>query len=200
MSTWTTKALSRTRNYIVLKHKLKGVNYTVHGVKFRDGFAVVEKDSKTYNMLKQMPILKNAQELPLTFLQQCKFITRILDIKIVYGQDVYRCFIEQLEKEQNSKYLEELVQKESAHLQTGGCSYRFKSNLLCEQQAVENSPSQYCQRHILEDTQLEALGVHVPRYIAKDEKEKIKNKIIRQLKDVKKVTNGEIFTDEQEAK
>lgn len=200
MSTWTTKALNRDRNYIVLKHTLKGVNYTVHGIKFRDGFAVVEKDGKTHNMLKKMPILKTAQELPLTFLQHCKFITRLIDIKIVYGQDVYRTFLQQLELEQNGKALEIQHQKEIDHLQLGGCSYRFDSKLLCTQQAVENSPSQYCQRHILEDTQLEAIGIHVPKFIAKDEKDKIKTKIIRQLKDVKKVTNGENNSNEQEAK
>lgn len=108
MSVWTTKTQSRDREYIVLRHTLRGVNYIVGGVRFRDSYAVVEKGSKTYTMLKRIPVLKNAQEYPLTHLKSLNFITRVADIKQVYGQDVYIKF---LAAEQEKSQAEELLKK-----------------------------------------------------------------------------------------
>ena len=98
MSVWTTKSLDRDRNYIVIKHSLKGVNHIVNGVKFRDSYAVVEKDSKTYFNLKRVPNLKSPKEFPLMYLLELPFITKVLDIKTVYGHDVYRMFLKQWQK------------------------------------------------------------------------------------------------------
>lgn len=103
MSVWTTKSLERDRVYIVLQHTLKGVNYVVNGVKFRNSYAVVEKDSKTYHSLKKVPVLRSAKEFPLTHLKKLAFITRTIDIKTVYGQDVYRRFLEEENKEKLSQ-------------------------------------------------------------------------------------------------
>ena len=89
MSVWTTKALERDANYIVMKHKLRGFNGNICGVKFRDSYGVVEKDSKTYRTLKSTMMLRNAPEYPLTFLIRLPFITRSADIQHVYGRDVY---------------------------------------------------------------------------------------------------------------
>jgi len=117
MSVWTTKSLDRDRNYIVIKHSLKGVNNIINGVKFRDGYAVVEKGSKTYFNLKKIPNLKFSKEFPLMYLLKLPFITKILDIKTVFGQDVYRTFLKQwqehqhlqaLQKQKEEKLLEQL--------------------------------------------------------------------------------------------
>lgn len=93
MSVWSTKSLGRDRDYIVLQHTLKGVNYVINGVKFRDSYAVVERDSKTYYMLKRVPVLRGAKEFPITYLSSLRFITRQSDIKTIYGQDVYSVFL-----------------------------------------------------------------------------------------------------------
>ena len=93
MSVWTTKSLDRHREYIVLRHTLRGVNHIVSGVRFRNSYAVVEKDSKTHKALKKIPVLRRAQEYPLTHLRALKFITRTADIRTVFGQDVYHKFL-----------------------------------------------------------------------------------------------------------
>jgi hypothetical protein len=98
MSVWTTTSQVGEKKYIVLQHTLKGVNHTVNGIKFRDGYAVVEKDSKTYYFLKRIPVLKAAKEYPLLHLRNLHFITRALDIRTVYGQDVYAKFLQEEEK------------------------------------------------------------------------------------------------------
>jgi hypothetical protein len=117
MSIWTTKTLDRGREYIVIKHTLRGVNYVVNGIRFRESYAVVEKGSKTYAMLKKIPVLRQAEEFPLSHLRKLKFITRIADIKQVYGQDVYVKFLEaeKQQKEADSLLKElELSAKEDA--------------------------------------------------------------------------------------
>lgn len=99
MSVWSTKAFDKERNYIVLQHSLRGVNYVINGIRFRNSYAVVEKDSKTYFNLKRVPVLRAAKEYPLTYLAKLPFITRHQDIKMVYGQDVYVSFLREFEKE-----------------------------------------------------------------------------------------------------
>lgn len=93
MSVWTTRSQNRDRNYVVLQHSLRGVNYVVNGVRFRDSYAVVEKGSKTYSALKRVPVLRSAKEFPLTHLAKLAFISRQSDIKTVYGQDVYLSYL-----------------------------------------------------------------------------------------------------------
>lgn len=110
MSIWTTRRLDRDREYIVLRHPLKGINNIVNGVKFRDGYAVVAKDSKSHHYLKKIPVLRKALELPLTHLKKLKFITRISDIKMVYGEDVY---LKYLKAEQDAKLANELATKQA---------------------------------------------------------------------------------------
>lgn len=138
MSVWTTKALDRARNYIVIQHTLRGVNYVINGVRFRDSYAVVEKDSKTYYSLKKVPVLRAVKEFPLTYLSKLPFITRPLDIKMVYGQDVYVTFLREQEKEQEAQQaLAELrkLEAQDKALQKREEELRLKQEL--EQKAKE---------------------------------------------------------------
>jgi hypothetical protein len=116
MSFWSTRSLESDKNYVVIQHTLKGVNYVINGVKFRDSYAVVEKDSKTYHFLKKVPVLRAAKEYPLTHLTKLPFITRSMDIKAVYGQDVYRRYLAEIDKDKQSQALakeqeQELLEK-----------------------------------------------------------------------------------------
>ena len=77
MSTWSTKTLGRDKEFVVIQHKIRDINGMINGVKFRGGYAVVEKDSKTYINLKKLPMLKNAPEYPLTHLSNLIFVTRL---------------------------------------------------------------------------------------------------------------------------
>ena len=187
MSVWTTKSSGRDRNYIVMKHTLKGANYILGGIRFRDGYAVVEKGSKTHHMLKQIPVLRHAQEYPLTFLRHLPFITRSLDVKQVYGADVYYNYLRELEVVVTKEKEVAKVEEEIKHVtEKKLCSCRTIGEELCKIEALEESPSSYCMRHILEDPRLLEFGIDVPKFLTKAEKKTMRNKVVTSLKALKK--------------
>ena len=141
MSVWTTKAFEKARDYIVIQHTLRGVNYVVNGIRFRDSYAVVEKNSKTYHTLKRIPVLRATKEFPLTHLAKLPFITRHTDIKMVYGQDVYVSFLREYQEQENQeKALAELqrLEKEDQILKQREEELRLKEELSQKaKQAIE---------------------------------------------------------------
>lgn len=184
MSVWTTKTDNKKRNYIVMKHTLKGVNYVINGIKFRDGYAVVEKDSKTYYMLKKIPVLRKALEYPLLHLRELIFITRPLDVKTVYGQNVYRQYLEVLTTKVKEEVVERKIEEEITHVEENSkCAYRLEgSEELCNMDATIISPSKYCKHHILKDPKLlETIGVEVPRFLSKDQRRKLREEVLEKL-------------------
>lgn len=207
MSYWDTRSSGRRRDYVVLKHNLKGINTTIQGVRFRNGFAVLEKGSKAYLRLKSLPNLKRAKEYPLTYLRLLPFITRTQDIQTVYGRDVYYNYIWAMEEEQKAKQEEEQRAKQEAEqaeqekreqelkqaeeAEKSGdveqkpeitkCTHRTNKGKLCKNDAVEGSPSNYCEIHLLKDPKLKELGIEVPSYMTKKEKKKFKNTVINKL-------------------
>lgn len=186
MSVWTTKSSGKDREFIVIQHKLKNVDYTIQGIKFRAGYAVVEKNSKAYYMLKKMPILKEAKEYPLIHLRSLPFITRTNDVKTVFGQEVYVHYLKQLtevvEKEKEQREEKELVDRVEVR---NRCSCVTKHGALCENEALEASPSGYCKIHILEDPRLSEFGITIPR-LTREERLKFKEKVISILAKAKR--------------
>ena len=165
---WTTKDTGRDCNYVVIKHSLPNINQIVMGVKFRQSFGVVEKDSKIYKQLKKFPFLKNAPEFPITFLKKLPFISRAADIQTVYGIDVYNKYIKAIAletakqlKEEADKLIAEKLKKEAIHLseESPKCRYRHEVGdyykQLCTGDYIPGSPSKYCARHILKDKLLD---------------------------------------------
>lgn len=214
MSVWTTKSLERDRSYIVMQHALRGVNHTINGIKFREGYAVVEKDSKVYFTLKRIPVLRNAKEFPLTHLKKLPFITRTQDIRTVYGQDVYATYLYEVEqakiaeeqaavakREQEVQAKQELEKQLDAAKQANDevkveeikanipilvkCSHRTPDGTLCETDALEYSPSGLCGNHLLEDPRLAEYGFEVPSFMTKDEKKAFRTKVKEGLKKAK---------------
>ena len=194
MSVWVTKSSGRDREYIVLKHTLRGVNYVINGIKFRNSYAVVEKNSKTYVDLKKIPVLRGSLEFPLTFLKKLTFITRPLDVKLVYGADVYVQYLKQLDvdniKELELKELNEKLEKEKTdilHIENKKCSHTtVHTNDLCLFDALEESPTGYCLLHILDEPKLVELGIDVPRFIPKKDKQSTKEQVAQQLRRLKR--------------
>lgn len=197
MSVWLTKSSGLSRDYIVLRHTLRGANYSMNGVKFRNGYAVVEKNSKIHRDLKNIPVLRAAEEFPLIFLRKLPFITRALDVKLVYGADVYTQYLKQLDLELNKEKEQEEVQKqilkqeeEIKHVEEyNRCSHRTERSGgqdLCKEPALEQSPSGYCLRHILDEPKLQELGIDVPKFVPKKDKWASKEKVAKQLATLKK--------------
>jgi len=199
MSVWTTKTLDRVRDYIVIRHSLRGVNHKINGVTFRDGYAVVEKNSKTYVNLMKMPVLNNCLELPLISLKDLKFVNRPLDIQNVYGRDVYVTFLKELEKFNKEQKEAQKIETVKKHIEEGiKCKFvASSSNSLCEKSALDCSPSGFCKYHILEDPQLESMGIEIPKFMTKVQRSKVKDDVITKLQEIKLTSkkveeNGEI--------
>lgn len=175
---------SRPGDYIVIKHALKDMNGLVGGVKFRGGYAVVERNSKVYQQIKKLPMIKGQPEYPLLHLKELSFITRTADIKLIFGIDVYNKYKALIEAQLASKTQEETVKKEEEHIEVHNrCSFRQPSNNeLCSYTALENSPSGYCKKHILEDPKLnEVIDFKIPSRLTKDETKKYKEKVLKKL-------------------
>lgn len=180
--TWTTKTLERVNEYVVIKHALRDMNGNLAGVKFRGGYAVVAKGGKAYKQLKMLPLIKGQPEFPLIFLRKLPFITRTEDVKVVYGQDVYSKYLEQLHVEIDK---EVAVREEVAvvnHTEVKNrCAYTTVKGDLCSNEVFNGSPSKYCKRHLLEDPMLESVGIVLPKRLTKDQKREYKEKVISKL-------------------
>jgi len=189
MSVWSTKALADHQNYIVLKHTVPGVNHTINGVKFRSGYAVVSKPSKTYSNLKKLPVLKNAREFPLTYLQKLPFITRPVDVKIVYGIDVYYNYqkaITELEAIESKVQKEEEIKQHLAdETKCQVMTTDPRGDGLCGKPAVENSGG-FCGYHILEAPIVQDLGIEVPTFMTKQERKDLRHKVVEKVKKLSK--------------
>lgn len=183
MSVWTTKSLNKNQEFVVIKHKLRDINGMINGVKFRAGYAVVEKDSKTYKNLKKLPMLKNAPEYPLTHLRKLLFITRTYDVKLIYGQDVYHKYLEVLKTELNQEKEEKETKAEEEHIEDiKRCNHRTVNGNLCKRPALEVSPAGYCKMHLLEDEEAIKLSkLEIPTRLTRGQKKEYKNKIIERL-------------------
>ena len=179
---WATKSLERAREYVVIKHALKDMNGNIAGVKFRAGYAVVEKGSKAYLQIKKVPLIKNQPELPLIFLRKLPFITRTNDVKVVYGQDVYAQYLEVLHKELEAEQVVAEAVAEEVHVQDlHRCAFTTQAGELCSREAVKGSPSNYCRLHLLEDEKLESVGIVIPKRLTKEQKKEYKDKVASKL-------------------
>lgn len=180
---WTIKSSKKDTKYIVIKHKLKNINSCIGSVKFRGGYAVVEKDSKEHAMIRRLSLLKNAQEFPLTHLRKLPFITRALDIKTIYGADVYAKYMKEV---MATEVVEKEQQEVVEHTEKNLCTCISKSTgKKCNLEASEESPSHYCRLHLLEDPKLEELGIHVPT-LTKDEVKDFRVSVVKKLQKMKK--------------
>lgn len=129
MTVWTNKSTTQYKNYIVIRHPIKGLNTNIGGVRFRDGYGVVEKDSKTYFHLKKIPAVKKFTEYPLDHLLKLKFITRKQDVKLIYGSDVYIKLLSYLKEKEHNEELIKLREKQVDTLQRIEEDKQRKENL-----------------------------------------------------------------------
>jgi hypothetical protein len=179
---WTTRSLSRAKEYVVLQHRLADMNGNIAGVKFRGGYCVVEKGSKSYISLKQLPLLKGGPEFPLIHLRKLKFITRTADVKMVFGQDVYYQYIKELNAVLEAEKAVKEEQAEEAHVEAYSlCAHKTAKGSMCQFPAMEGSPSKYCKMHVLNDPKLVDLGIELPSKMTKEEKKKYKDIVIAKL-------------------
>ncbi len=201
---WSTRSDGRDKEYIVIKHRLNDINGLINGVKFRYGYGVVDKNSKAYFAIKQLPLIKGGQEFPITHLRKLKFITRSQDIQLVYGQDVYYNYLREVKKLQeeeiveiskpskaevltNSKpqVIEETLDSSNSEAESGlQCTHILPNGNRCKGPAEKLSPSSYCKIHLLKDPKLGLYGIEIPTKITKIENKELNARVIKQLEEL----------------
>lgn len=185
MTLWSTRTqdTNREKNYVVIRHRLRDMNGMVHGAKFRGGYTVIDKNSKRYHELRKFPFLKNTAEFPITFLRQLKFVTRSMDVRIIWGQDAYYYYVKAITKLQAEEAEEKKAVEEIAHIEESPrCNFRLKNGNLCKHEAAPLSPSGFCMTHLLLDPELKELGLDIPGKLGRDEKKLYKDKVLKKLK------------------
>jgi hypothetical protein len=191
MSFYTTKSNIVERDYVVIRHGIPNVNSLVMGVRFRDSWAVVERGSKTYHRLRQLPMLKNPEERPLSFLKNLPFITRPMDVKLIYGADVYAKYVVfyQREVEKAEKIRQE--QEEILHMQDETkCKLRLESGNFCKNEVQHPEVTSYCAIHILKDPRLGSIDFKIPTAMTSKERKKLRKSAFNKLKGIKVTEEG----------
>jgi len=140
------------RQYIVVKHQLPGIDTTLLGVRYREGYGVVAKDSKEYYNLKQIKMAIVA-ELPLTFLKTLKCVLNDSQVKAIWGSAVYAAYkkeiskaLKQIEETNESVIIEEIEKHQ--------CEGTTAAGSQCKNDALEGSI--FCKKHIHFDTRIAA--------------------------------------------
>lgn len=182
MSYWNT-AKKDNDEYVVIRHKIPKFNGFINGIRFREGYGVVIKNSKIYSQVKKLPLIKGCEEYPLIHLRQLKFIPRDREIETIFGKDVYKHFMSIKTDTIEQEVYEEKQQEIKIHLEESNlCKHKTKADEYCKMEYFPHSPSYYCKRHIIEDPTIEEVtGYKIPKMMSKKEKKDLKNKILNKL-------------------
>jgi hypothetical protein len=140
------------REYVVVKHQLRGIDTEILGIRYREGYGVVAKNSKEYYNLKKIK-LAVAEEYPLTILKTLKCITNDAQVKTIWGNAVYASYkkaitaaIRQAEKTQEPVLIEEITNVR--------CEGTTAAGQQCKNDSVEGSV--FCKKHIHFDRRIAA--------------------------------------------
>lgn len=136
---------SSNREYIVVKHQIPGITTEILGIRYMDGFGVVARDSKEHKRLKQIRMAV-VDEYPITFLTKVKAVINRTQIKVIWGSDVYRCFLEHQTKK--DKKPEELQQS----VETPRCCATKADGNQCNSMSLRDF--KHCRAHIERDEKL----------------------------------------------
>lgn len=137
---------SSNREYIVVKHQLSGISTEVMGIRYIDGFGVVAKDSKEHKRLKQVR-MAIIDEYPITFLTRVKAVINKSQIKVIWGSDVYRCFLQHEKKnEAKPESLKEAVEQPR-------CAGAKANGSQCNSASLRDF--KHCRSHIEQDEKLQ---------------------------------------------
>ena len=166
---------------VVIKHALKDMNGNLLGVRFRCGYAVVAKNSKIYNSLKQLPLIKGQPDLPISVLMNTSFISRPMDVLTIYGKEAYNAYMQYVEEKLAADKQHAREEAQIAHLEENKCAYQVDKNSMCSHSKVE--PSKYCSRHILEDKELiEKLKIKMPSRLTYEEQISWRAKVLKKIR------------------
>lgn len=134
------------REYIVVKHQISGICTEIMGIRYMDGYGVVAKDSKEHKRLRQVR-MAIIDEYPITFLKNVKSVINKPQIKVIWGSDVYRCFL------QHEKAKEAQPEQIREALDTPRCKGTKANGDQCSSKSLRDFD--HCRAHIEQDEKLQ---------------------------------------------
>jgi len=173
MSRYYTKS-QQNREFIVVKHKLPKIETTVMGVRYREGYAVVEKNSKTYKALKIMKMAVT-KEFPITFLDTLGCVVNSRQIQYIWGKEIYHFFLSQKLRTESR----EPKELKEANDKLPFCEFTKGDGNKCKIKALK--VSEYCRAHLKEDERLAEDFQSMPKYMEKADRKKYIDKLIKKL-------------------
>lgn len=173
MSRYYTKS-NTDREFIVVKHKLTKIETTVMGVRYREGYAVVEKDSKVYKSLKTMKMAID-KEFPITYLDTLGCVVNDRQIQYIWGKEIYNYFLSQKLNSESTQ--PEALREAQAKLPF--CEHIKDDGVQCKSKALK--VSDYCRSHLQSDERLVEDFAAMPKYMEKADRKKYIDKLIKKL-------------------
>lgn len=149
------------REYVVVKHQLSGICTEILGVRYMDGFGVVAKDSKEHKRLRQVRMAV-VDEYPITFLSKIKSVINPSQIKVIWGSDVYRCFLQQQKKK------EAKPEDFREALETPRCIAKKADGEQCGSRSLRDF--KHCRTHIDQDEKLQPFIKDMKRMPVKEKR------------------------------
>lgn len=166
------------REYVVVKHQLRGIDTEILGVRYRQGYGVVAKDSKEYYNLKQIK-LSVVAEYPLIFLKTLKCITNAAQVKTIWGAHIYTAYRKQLDAaSKKAKVNEEPLHIDTEEIATYRCEQLTAAGTQCKNDSISNSC--FCKTHIHFDKRIAAKIIEAGS-IEKDLRKKLIDQWITEL-------------------
>lgn len=141
------------REYVVVKHQLKGIDTEILGVRYRQGYGVVAKNSKEYYNLKQIRLCVT-EEYPLTFLKTLSCVTNDAQVRTIWGNNVYTAYKKLIDAEFQKMKEQEVEEVIIEPLNKFQCEQITASGTQCKNDSLDNSC--FCRVHIHFDKRIAA--------------------------------------------
>ena len=155
MSRYYGVKLKDDTQFIVIQHSLRGFEGEIHGIKYRQGYGVVVKNSKVYRDLKKIKPTPINKEFEITHLENLKCVINSRQIQYIWGKAVYEYYKRVKFKTDNPHDIR-VTTKELPE-----CIGQTKAGAKCKSKAIKGS--EYCKKHIQHDPRIkddcEKLGI-----------------------------------------
>ena len=163
--------INKNAEFIVIQHAIRGFEGELLGVKYRQGYAVVVKGSKTHKDLNKIKPRPVKAEFNITHLDNLECVINPRQIQYIWGKAVYDYYKKVKFKTDNPTDIR--VQLENSPT----CKASKKDGSACMNKAIKHS--EFCKSHIQFDPRIkddcEKLGIMPVK-----EKKIIINKLIEQ--------------------
>jgi hypothetical protein len=160
----------RNLEFVVIKHKLKGLETELLGIRYREGYAVIAKNTKVYHELKK---IRNAidAEFPITHLGKLACVINDKQIQYIWGKAVYDYYLKKKFEVQNTP---EIVKKLA---EAPECEHIKEDGQKCLSKAIKGAS--LCIHHIRFDERVKDDFEKMP-VMPKKEKKALIQKLIKE--------------------